>query len=147
MCPAAGRSAVEVIGGGQALSAGRLDETPESFEDDQAANNALTHIGREGLFDREREAAFDFAWHWDTLAEMHAYFAEKWTQTQIPEDELEEARRLTASARDRILDRDRCCVRAVELIHTHLSSPGGLPFMGRLNLHLGCHYALIFRGH
>ena len=99
--PLAGRSAVEVLSVGQALSAGRLDETSESFEDDQAANNALTYIGSEGLFDREREAAFDFAWYWDTPAEMQAYIAEKWTQTHIPEDVLEEARRLTASAGDR----------------------------------------------
>jgi hypothetical protein len=96
--PLAGKSVVEVLGVGQATAAGRLDENPDSFEDDRAANDAMAHIGREGLFALERIGAFDFAWYWDTPAEMQAYIAEKWTQTHLPEDVLEEAHRLMASA-------------------------------------------------
>lgn len=94
--PLAGRSAVEVINVGQALSAGRLEESQKNFEDDEAANDALAHIGREGLFAQERTGSFDFAWYWDTPAEMQVYIADKWTQTHIPATVLAEAQRLMA---------------------------------------------------
>jgi hypothetical protein len=96
--PLAGKPVVEVVGPGAALAAGQLEESPESFADDQAANDALAHVSAQGLFAQERAATFDFAWYWDTLAEMQAFIAEKWTQTHVPQAVLESAQRLVAGA-------------------------------------------------
>lgn len=95
--PFAEHSPVEVVADGQVTLAGRLDE-PQTDPDDLAANEALAHVARAGIFRCERRAAFDLCYYWDTPAEMKAYIDSEWAIARLPEDVFAEADRLAVSA-------------------------------------------------
>src|SRR4051795_8515819 len=52
--------------------AGTLDDAQER-PDDEAANAALAHAVRAGWFVKEHATTFEYAWYWDSLAELAAY--------------------------------------------------------------------------
>jgi hypothetical protein len=67
-----------------AWAVGRVDDSQER-PDDQAANAAIAHAVRAGWFRAERTTTFEYAWYWDTLAELEAYIAERWaTVLRLP---------------------------------------------------------------
>ncbi len=76
--PFAGNWPLEVVAGRHRWSAGPLDDSQEQ-PDDAAANAALAHAIQAGWFVGERATTFQYAWYWDTLAELEAYIAERWT--------------------------------------------------------------------
>src|SRR5437773_1748003 len=96
--PTAGNWPLEVVAGPRTWPAGPLDDTLE-LPDDQAANAALRHAVRAGWFISERATTFDYAWYWDTLAELEAYIAERWnTIMRLPETTRAALIRLLAPA-------------------------------------------------
>ena len=87
---------LEVVAGTQVWLGGRVDESG-GLPDDNAANESLRTIVREGWFIRERQARFDYAWYWDTLDELRAHIAEKWSNSvQLPAVVGADAARLLA---------------------------------------------------
>lgn len=76
--PFAGNWPLEAVAGRRTWLAGTLDDSRER-PDDEAANAAIAHAVRAGWFRAERTTTFEYAWYWDTLAELEAYIAERWT--------------------------------------------------------------------
>lgn len=95
--PLAANSPVEIVTEQQTRLAGRIDDSRDRL-DDQAADEALAQILREGWFGREREATFSYVSYWDTPAEMRGYIEEKRSSLILPEAVLAEAERLLASS-------------------------------------------------
>ena len=94
--PLSANAPLEVVAGNQVWRAGRVDESG-GLPDDHAANESLRTMVREGWFIRERQAHFDYAWYWDTLDELQAHIAEKWSNSvQLPAAVAAEAARLIA---------------------------------------------------
>jgi hypothetical protein len=104
--PFAGNWPLDVVGrprrpGGhppQARTAGTLDDSQER-PDDEAANVALTGALRAGWFVEEGATTFEYAWYWDSLAELEAYIAERWaTVMRVPAQTRRAVVRLLAAA-------------------------------------------------
>jgi|SRR5215470_16686099 len=95
--PVSANAPLEVVAGNQVWRAGRVDESGD-LPDDHAANESLRTIVCEGWFIRERQARVDYAWYWDTLDELQAHIAEKWSSSvQLPAAVEAEAARLLAA--------------------------------------------------
>ena len=88
---------LEIVAGKQVWPAGRVDDSA-GLPDDQAADESLRMVVRDGWFVRERQARFDYAWYWDTLDELRAHMAEKWSgSVQLPAAVGAEVARLLAA--------------------------------------------------
>ena len=75
--------------------AGRFDDSP-SLPDDEASNQSLVTIAREGWFAREHDAIFQLLYYWDSFDDMQAYIAERWAPSVIlPDHVLDAAKRLS----------------------------------------------------
>ena len=99
--PISGDTPLEVVRDHKVEFAGYFDED-EDHPDDVAANNAISRAVRRGLFHRERNGRFRFAYYWDTVDEMRAYIKEKWTATRLPGPVSRKARRLMAAGNARV---------------------------------------------
>ena len=76
---------VEVMTGDKVVVAGEIDSRPFKVNDD-AADDALKQVEREGWFASESTGEFAYTSAWDTLAEMIAYGEENWsTFMPLPE--------------------------------------------------------------
>ncbi len=87
---------IEIVAGGEVLIAGYVDES-RGVPNDTAANNSMAQAVQADWFVCEKEEAFDFATYWDTPDELKAYAEEWWSNSRLPEEALEEARRLASS--------------------------------------------------
>ena len=100
--PISGNTPLEVVRPNRKTElAGRFDE-PTDHPDDVAANNSVARAVRRGLFHREHEGQFQFAYYWDTVDEMRAYIKEKWQTTRLPGGVARKARRLMAPGDGRV---------------------------------------------
>ena len=96
--PFAGNWPLEVARGARHWTVGTLDDSLER-PDDQAANAAMAAAVRAGWFVLERTLTFTFTWYWDTLDELEAYIAERWsTVMQLPGETRAAARRRLEAA-------------------------------------------------
>lgn len=96
--PFAGNWPLEVVTATRQWAAGPLDDSQEQ-PDDHAANGAIAAALHAGWFVEERTTTFPFAWYWDTLAELEAYIAERWsTVVRLPEDTRRAVEQLLAEA-------------------------------------------------
>jgi hypothetical protein len=95
--PFAGNWPLDVMTPTQQWTAGTLDDSLEQ-PDDQAANAAIAAAVRAGWFVPERATTFEFAWYWDTLAELEAYLVERWsTVMRLPPETRRAVQRLLAA--------------------------------------------------
>ncbi|HUS15616.1 MAG TPA: hypothetical protein VM536_11445 [Chloroflexia bacterium] len=76
--PFAGNWPLEAVQGPRTWPIGPLDDSQER-PDDEAANAAIAQAVRVDLFWPERATTFEYAWYWDSLAELETYIAERWT--------------------------------------------------------------------
>ncbi len=96
--PFAGNWPLEVVTATHQWPAGTLDDSQER-PDDQAANGAIAAALDAGWFVEERATTFQFAWYWDTLAELEAYIVERWsTVMRLPVGTRRAVQRLLAEA-------------------------------------------------
>jgi hypothetical protein len=96
--PLSASTPLEVVAGKQVWPAGRVDDSA-GLPDEHAANEALRTVVHDGWFVREHQARFDYAWYWDTLDELRAHIAEKWSDwMHIPDAVGAEAARLLAAS-------------------------------------------------
>jgi hypothetical protein len=94
---------LEVIRGDGALVAGDFEVIEGDGADDEAANEALRRVVQEGLFHRERDGSFKFAYYWDSVDEMMEYSEARWSSVSLPPAVQERARRLMLMADDCLL--------------------------------------------
>jgi hypothetical protein len=76
--PYAGNWPLAVVADGRVWPVGRMDGRVRR-PTDRACDAALRRAVRAGLFRPVRATTFPFAWYWDSLAEMEAYLADRWT--------------------------------------------------------------------
>jgi hypothetical protein len=79
---------VEVHADGRLVRAGLLQEA-DGFIEYFQADSALAEAVRRGLFAVEQEGTFEFLTHADTLADLLAYFANKYTDAVLDEATLQ----------------------------------------------------------
>jgi hypothetical protein len=92
--PIASNWPVEVLIDGRPTLAGKVDDSSR-IPDDTASNNSITEAVRRGLFDKEREELFEYAYYWQTIDDMKAYVRDNWSGSAVlPEWVTAEARRL-----------------------------------------------------
>ncbi len=85
--PLLDRWPLEVVSTTDRQKAGRAVDLAEPLTDDQAANQAVSEIEKNGWFIREQEAIFPFNYYWDTPKEMREYLDETWNDVINVEDE------------------------------------------------------------
>ena len=86
---------VEVFSARETRETGRVTDLPLGLEDDNAANQAMTHAESTGWFLHESREFFPIHYVWDTASEMEKWVDEEW-ENFIGLDE--ETRRATRSA-------------------------------------------------
>lgn len=79
---------VELHAGPRVVRAGLLQEA-DGFVEYFQADSALAEAVRRGLFAVEKEGAFEFLTHADALADLLAYFADKYTDAVLDEATLQ----------------------------------------------------------
>ena len=108
--PISGETPLEVVRPGRRPELAGFYDEPADHPDDVAANNAVARAVRRGLFHRERDGEFRFAYYWDSVDEMRAYIKEKWTATRLPGPVSRKARRLMAPGDGRVRARVRMII-------------------------------------
>ena len=78
-------------------SAGKINDAGHLVED-RAGDAALQDLIERGLFMRDTETDFKFAFYWDSVGSMEEYVDEKWTTSQIPKEVMAKAKRLEGEA-------------------------------------------------
>ena len=91
---------LEVIREGGALLVGDFDVLEGDDPDDEAAHEAVRRVVQDGLFSRERDGSFKFAFYWDSVDEMMEYGEERWSSVSLSKAVQERARRLMRMGED-----------------------------------------------
>lgn len=92
---------VEVVGQGTRILAGHLEDR-RGIEDDVASDIAISEAVQRGWFEKEQETFFEYTYDWDTVDAMKAYIEAEWDDlAAVPEDVLDESRRLVPLAGER----------------------------------------------
>ncbi len=92
--PIAAHWPIEVVNEGRAIPVGTVDGTLRAAHDN-ASHQAMVAAVRKGRFRKERDAFFEFAYYWDSLAELKAYMDDCWSDiVALPESAIEQVRRL-----------------------------------------------------
>lgn len=85
---------VEVIINDSVRIAGPIDSSA-GVPDDEAADQAINEVVKDGAFSKSEEGSFRFAYYWETLEHMKDYIEDRWSDsTHLPHDMLERAERL-----------------------------------------------------
>src|SRR4051794_35825045 len=121
--PFPGNWPLDVVAGPHAWPAGFLDDSLE-IPDDQAANESIAQAVGAGWFRTERETTFEYAWYWDSLAELEAYIVERWsTVMRLPEQTKATAVQLLAAGGREV----RLCFRRGMRLGRYRRGGGGGP--------------------
>jgi len=84
---------VDVLGGDQAILAGRLDDSSDSA-DAIACDRTLRLAVEQRWLQRLAMEAFSYSMYWDTPEQMLEYVTAHWGEVQVPEDVVVRAQRL-----------------------------------------------------
>jgi len=84
---------VDVLGGDQAASAGRLDDSSDSA-DVVACEKALRLAVEQGWLEPRETGAFSYSMYWDTPERMLEYVTANWGEVQVPEEVVVRAQQL-----------------------------------------------------
>jgi hypothetical protein len=104
---------VEVASLRESREAGRVMDLPVGLADDEAANQSVAQILKEGKFEREKEEFFPFFYYWNSPKEMEKFIAEEWEDfVGIEENVWKDLRSLWAIANADA----RVCIRVKMLI-------------------------------
>ncbi len=103
--PITGERQLELVGPSDHLRIGPFERLAVD-PDDAAADGAVRTAIRDGLFHREKDGSFLFAYYWDTVDEMKAYVDERWSYTTLPPETEQEARRVMTAGPGRL----RCLI-------------------------------------
>lgn len=86
---------LEVIFNEEINIAGQVDDSVDT-PSDIAANEAVKEVVNRGIFLRQQEERFEFAYYWDKLEDMEAYIEDQWSDwVNLPQEVSVKARRLT----------------------------------------------------
>jgi hypothetical protein len=86
---------LEVIYNEEISIAGQVDDSVDT-PSDIAANEAAKEVVNRGIFLRQQEERFEFAYYWDKLEDMEAYIEDQWSDwVNLPQEVSAKARRLT----------------------------------------------------
>ena len=92
---------IEVHVGSQATYVGRLEESDDFIEYGRA-DAAVAQAVQRGLFTLEKEGAFPFVTHADSVADLREYLAKEWKDAIIEEAVVARAKELLSTpGRDR----------------------------------------------
>lgn len=92
--PLCGEWPLEVVTTERAITVGPADGSVGTRVD-QAANDAIEDISRQGWFVREHSETFTLYIYWDALDEMRTFVEEKWApDIVLPEDLYRRARKI-----------------------------------------------------
>jgi hypothetical protein len=95
MRPRATNPDLEIIVDETVRVAGQLDDSDGKVDYD-AAEHAMARAVDRGLFAKQAESRFAFAYYWETLDGMQAYIDETWADnTILPPEVVQRARELT----------------------------------------------------
>lgn len=86
---------LEVIFNEEISIAGQVDDSVDT-PSDIAANEAVKEVVNRGIFLKQQEERFEFAYYWDKLEDMEAYIEDQWSDwVNLPQEVSGKARRLT----------------------------------------------------
>ena len=86
---------LEVIFNEEISIAGQVDDSAD-LPDDIAANQAVTEVITRGIYLKQQEERFDYAFYWEKLEDLEAYIEDQWSDWVIlPQEVSRKARRLT----------------------------------------------------
>lgn len=86
---------LEVIFNEEISIAGQVDDSVDT-PSDIAANEAVKEVVNRGIFLKQQEERFEFAYYWDKLEDMEAYIEDQWSDwVNLPQEVSVKARRLT----------------------------------------------------
>ena len=98
---------LEIISGDIVKLAGPLDDSP-GILNDTVANEEIREVASRGMFVKEREESFAYAYYWDTIDQMQAYVEDRWSDfMMLPEPTLEMAHQLVKGSREQVRIRIR----------------------------------------
>jgi hypothetical protein len=78
---------IEVHSGDTAIKAGWLLDS-DDYDNERAANDAITEIVTQRYFHLEDEREFSFDIHIDELIEMQEWLSERWQSALLPEETI-----------------------------------------------------------
>jgi hypothetical protein len=83
---------LEIIAPSGSESAGLVDMSPET-DKDIASNTAIQSVINDGIYKKELQESFDFAYYWNTIRELTADLDERWKDEIIlPKEVLKQGR-------------------------------------------------------
>ena len=86
---------LEVIFNEEISIAGQVDDSVDT-PSDIAANEAVKEVVNRGIFLKQQEERFEFAYYWDKLEDMEVYIEDQWSDwVNLPQEVSGKARRLT----------------------------------------------------
>ena len=86
---------LEVLFDEEISIAGQVDDSAD-LPDDIAANQAVTEVITRGIYLKQQEERFDYAFYWEKLEDLEAYIEDQWSDWVIlPQEVSRKARRLT----------------------------------------------------
>ena len=86
--PLSDRWPVELLSARGNEEVGRVTDLARGLAEDAAANEAMSHGERAGLFRREAEATFPFYYIWDSPRDMQTYIQEEWADFNGLEEDV-----------------------------------------------------------
>lgn len=106
---------VELVSRHTRILAGQLEDKKVSSADSDS-DFAMAEAVDQGLFRREHEEFFEYAYHWDTVEQMRDYVTAKWpNSTAIPDKLLPELRHLLQRADKQV----QICIRRTMLASSY----------------------------
>ena len=97
--PIAANWPIEVVSRRERKPAGRVTDSEEDLENDEAANQSLATAAEQGWYGREKEQSFPYSYYWDSPDQMLEFVEDEWADfASLDEDVLRRLRSLWAVA-------------------------------------------------
>lgn len=105
--PRLGNMRLEALSEKGEMLAGLVDDSA-LVRDHEEVERTLAWGERQGLFAKEEERVFDYAYYWETLEDFRDYVDENWVNRRVSRKLMRKARKIVAEAegRTRIRIRD-----------------------------------------